>query len=71
MSNLFSSDTNSLNISVENAFFIFGPSLRTVSKDDSYLQESEKEMLESYDENNAFNIFTNNLKLRKKGQQNA
>ena len=69
MSNLFSSDTNSLNIAVESAFFIFGPSLRTVSKDDSYLQESEKEMLESYDENNAFNIFTNNLKLRKKGQQ--
>ena len=67
MSNLFSSDANSLNISVENAFFILGPSLRTVSKDDSYLQESEKEMLESYDENNAFNIFTNNLKLRKKG----
>ena len=71
MSNLFSSDTNSLNISVESAFFILGPSLRTVSKDDSYLQESEKEMLESYDENNAFNIFTNNLKLRKKGQQAA
>ena len=71
MSNLFSSDANSLNISVENAFFILGPSLRTVSKDDSYLKESEKEMLESYDENNAFNIFTNNLKLRKKGQQNA
>ena len=67
MSNLFSSDANSLNISVENAFFILGPSLRTVSKDDSYLKESEKEMLESYDENNAFNIFTNNLKLRKKG----
>ena len=71
MSNLFSSDANSLNISVESAFFILGPSLRTVSKDDSYLQESEKEMLESYDENNAFNIFTNNLKLRKKGQQAA
>ena len=55
-----------MNITLDNAFFILGPSLRTVSKDDSYLQESEKEMLESYDENNAFNIFSNNLKLRKK-----
>ena len=27
-------------------------------------------MLQSYDENNAFNIFSNNLKLRKKQNQN-
>ena len=66
---MFSSDAGSMNISLDNVFFIFGPSLRTISKDDSYLQESEKEMLESYDENNAFNIFSNNLKLRKKQNQ--
>ena len=66
---MFSSDAGSMNITLDNVFFILGPSLRTISKDDSYLQESEQEMLESYDENNAFNIFSNNLKLRKKQNQ--
>ena len=65
---MFSSDSNAIHISLENVFFIFGPSLRVVSKDDSYLQEGEKELLEPYDENNAFNIFSNNLKLRKKSR---
>ena len=65
---MFSSDSNALHVSLENVFFIFGPSLRVVSKDDSYLQEGEKELLEPYDENNAFNIFSNNLKLRKKSR---
>ena len=63
---MFSSDANSMNISIENAFFIIGPSMRVISKDDSYLQESEKELCEPYDETNAFNIFANNLKLKKK-----
>ena len=54
-------------ITLENVFFIIGPTMRIISKDDSYLQESDHELLEPYDENNAFNIFTNNLKLRKKG----
>ena len=55
-----------MKVCLENAFFILGPTLRVVSKDDSYLQENEKELLEPYDEHNAFNIFSNNLKLRKK-----
>ena len=63
---MFSSDVNSMHIVLDNVFFIVGPSIRVVSKDDSYLHESEKELLEPYDENNGFNIFTNNLKLRKK-----
>ena len=63
---MFSSDASQMDISLENVFFIIGPSVRVVSKDDSYLKESEQELLEPYDENNAFNIFTNNLKLRKK-----
>ena len=63
---MFSSDAQSLQLSLENVFFILGPSMRVISKDDSYLQESEQELLEPYDENNAFNVFTNNLKLRKK-----
>ena len=40
--------------------------MRMISKDESYLQETEQELVEHYDENNAFNIFTNNLKLKKK-----
>ena len=44
--------------------------MRVLSKDDSYLQESEKELCEPYDETNAFNIFNNNLKLRKKTKEN-
>ena len=43
--------------------------MRVISKDDSYLQESEKELCEPYDETNAFNIFSNNLKLRKKTKE--
>ena len=43
--------------------------MRVISKDDSYLQESEKELCEPYDETNAFNIFNNNLKLRKKTKE--
>lgn len=55
-----------MDVSLENVFFIVGPSVRVVSKDDSYLKESDQELQEPYDENNGFNIFTNNLKLRKK-----
>ena len=63
---MFSSDVNSMDITLDEVFFIMGPSMRVVSKDDSYLKETDQEMLEPYDENNGFNIFTNNLKLRKK-----
>jgi len=55
-----------MHVTLENAFFIIGPSMRVISKDDSYLKENDSELLEPYDEHNAFNIFTNNLKLRKK-----
>ena len=36
------------------------------SKDDSFLDETDEELLQPYDDSNCFNIFTNNLKLRKK-----
>ena len=67
---IFSKDSNSMNVILDNVFFIVGPSIRVVSKDDSYLKESDKELLELYDENNGFNIFSNNLKLRKKQRTN-
>lgn len=64
------SSSQSMHVCLDNVFLIVGPSIRCVSKDDSYLQESEKELVEPYDENNGFNIFTNNLKLRKKQRAN-
>ena len=67
MSRMFSKGSaNAMQISLDNAFFIIGPSMRVQSRDESYLQENEQEMLYPYDDNNAFNIFQNNLKLRKK-----
>ena len=68
MSRMFSNDSsaNSVHITLDNAFFIIGPTMRIQSRDESFLVESEEELLQSYDENNGFNIFTNNLKLRRK-----
>ena len=69
MSRMFSSDSaNKMEITLDNAFFIIGPSMRVQSRDESYLQETELEMIYPYDDNNAFNIFHNNLKLRKKSK---
>ena len=53
-------------VNLDEVYFIVGPSLRMRSKDDSYLAETEEELLQPYDQNNCFNIFSNNLKLRKK-----
>jgi len=44
--------------------------MKNNSKDDSFIEETETELLEPYDENNCFNIFNNNLKLRKKRKVN-
>ena len=41
MSRMFSKDASSMQISLDNAFFIIGPSMRVLSKDESYLQETE------------------------------
>lgn len=51
---------------MHNVNFIIGSTMKNNSKSDSFIEETEKEMLEPYDENNCFNIFSNNLKLRKK-----
>ena len=34
---MFSKDANSMHVSLDNAFFILGPTMRHVSNDDSYL----------------------------------
>lgn len=66
VSSLFSSGAQNVVANLDEVYFIVGPSLRMTSKDDSYLAETEAELLQPYDQNNAFNIFSNNLKLRKK-----
>jgi len=63
---LSSSDNQTINVKLSDVYFILGPQLKHNSHDDSFIEETEAEMAEPYDENNCFNIFTNNLKLRKK-----
>ena len=55
-----------MDVHISNVYFILGGTIKHNSKDDSFLAESEKELLEPYDQTNCFNIFANNLKLRKK-----
>ena len=67
VSSLFgSSGSQNMEVNLDEVYFIIGPSLRMTSKDDSYIAETEKELLQPYDHNNGFNIFSNNLKLKKK-----
>ena len=63
---LASSDNQTINVKLSDVYFIFGPQLKHNSHNDSFIEETEAEMAEAYDENNCFNIFSNNLKLRKK-----
>ena len=55
-----------MDITLDEVYFILSPTMRLNSKDDSYLQENDDELVEPYDSNNCFDIFQNNLKLRKK-----
>ena len=67
VSSLFgSSGPQNIVVNLDEVYFIVGPSLRMRSKDDSYLAETEQELMQPYDHNNCFNIFSNNLKLKKK-----
>jgi hypothetical protein len=53
-------------INIEDLFIILGPNYSIVSNDDSYIQEDDKHLNDSYDSSNMFNIFEHQLKLRKK-----
>lgn len=59
-------DTQTISVKLSDVYFVFGGSMKNNSHDDSFIEETEEEKLEPYDENNCFNIFNNNLKLRKK-----
>jgi hypothetical protein len=55
-----------IEVHIDELFAIVGPNTEShyMSHDDSYIQESEEQMLQTYDPSNMFNIFENQLKLR-------
>lgn len=58
-----------LEVSIDDLFIILGPNLNVVSHDESYIEEKEDALEESYDDANMFNIFEHQLKLKKKGSK--
>lgn len=44
-------------IMIDDLFIILGPNLAVVSNDDSYIEENEQNLEDSYDGSNMFNIF--------------
>lgn len=46
-----------IEITIDELFIILGPNLNQMSHDDSYIEETEQELEDEYDENNMFNIF--------------
>lgn len=46
-----------MEINIEDLFIILGPNLGVVSHNESFIEEGEKDLNESYDKNNMFNIF--------------
>eukprot|EP00347_Sterkiella_histriomuscorum_P010120 403377528 len=53
-------------IDIDDLFIILGPNYSIVSNEDSYIEEDDQHLNNSYDESNMFNIFEHQLKLRKK-----
>jgi hypothetical protein len=44
-------------INIEDLFIVLGPNLSVVSHDESYIEENDQNLDESYDSSNMFNIF--------------
>ena len=59
-----------IEVNIDELFIILGPSSSIASNDESYLEESEANLEDSYDESNMFNIFEHSLKLKKKSGKN-
>ena len=53
-------------VSIEDLFIILGPNYSMQSNDDSYVEDNDQHLNDSYDSSNMFNIFQHQLKLRKK-----
>lgn len=55
-----------MEVNIEDLFIILGPNLSVVSQNESYIEEDQNNLEESYDEGNMFNIFEHQLKLKRK-----
>ena len=59
--------TSAVELNIQDLFLILGPNLTQRSRDESFCQEEhEEELLLPYDESNMFNVFTNELQIKKK-----
>lgn len=55
-------------LTIDDLQLIVGPSISGVSNDDSFIQDEEAGL--PYNQSNCFNIFTHNIKVAKKGNDN-
>jgi len=57
--------TSPLDLQIEDFYLILGPSTFFRSNDDSYIEESQADLLNaSYDSTNAFNVFDHEMKIK-------
>lgn len=59
--------SSAVELSIQDLYLILGPNLTQRSRDESFYKEDhEEELLLPYDESNMFNVFTNELQIKKK-----
>ena len=59
--------SSQIEINIEDLFIILGPNLSYLSHDESYIVSED--LNESYESTNVFNIFENDLNLKKKSKK--
>ena len=60
--------TSPLELIVNDMYLILGPSTFFRSNDESYIEESQADILNaSYDSTNAFNVFDHEMKIKQNG----
>lgn len=60
--------TSPLQLEVDEVYLVLGPSTYFRSNDESYIEESQQDLLnQSYDSTNAFNIFEHEMKIKANG----
>lgn len=55
-----------IEINIDDLFIILGSNINIVSHNESYIDENEQNIEDSYDDGNMFNIFEHQLKIKKK-----
>ena len=60
--------TSPLDLEIDDAYFVLGPSMFFRSNDESYIEEGEEDLLNtSYDSTNGFNVFEHEMKIKANG----